>query len=104
MTKGTTTNLERGAAEVVGIAREVGAVECRGARGRALVKEEKGILFEIEVLKYLSTHIDEISGSARKRDRVYRQALKYKWLERHVSKVVNGGILMIVPRYEDRKT
>ena len=38
------------------------------------------------------------------RDRIYKRALKHKWLWGQVFKVGNGGIALVVPEYEDKKT
>lgn len=64
----------------------------------------------MDVLEYLRIykHTRVCEGQQRKRERegeregVLGRALKYKWVGGQVLKLVNGGILLIIPRYEDR--
>ena len=64
--------------------------------------KERDIWHDLEVLHFLKIHHYGSGMSARSRDRVYHRAKAYRWMADNLFKLLPGGIMVVVPRAEDR--
>ena len=56
-----------------------------------------------EVLRFLHTYKYGIRLSAKERDRVYRRARPYRWIEDGVMKLISAGVMVVVSRPANRQ-
>ena len=69
----------------------------------AATEEERDIWQDAAVLRFLQTHKYESGRSAKERDRIYKKAKVYRWMEENVLKLLPGGAMVVVPRAVERE-